>query len=48
MHLLTDNSDKETHHLLAAEDHHEAYLHREALTERTYLDFSIFILPIDL
>ena len=40
------NSDKE--HQPAEEDHHEVYLHGETLTEGTYIEFFIFILPIDL
>ena len=37
-----------TFHQPAAEDPHEAYLQEETLTERTYIDFFIFNLTIDL
>ena len=47
-HLLTDKFRQRKYPQPATEDHHEEYLHVETLTERTYLDFIIFILPKDL
>ena len=44
--LINRQFRQRTYHQPAAADHHEAYLHRETLTKRTYLGFSIFILPI--
>ena len=50
LHALIDGhiQPKNISSIPTAEDPHEAYLRRETLTERTYLDFFTIILPIDL